>query len=248
MKHSKLASSLAAVSLLLTSSTFAADIKFSGFANIVAGTTTSSDEEFNGYTSDIDFNQGALFALQASSNLGNGLSVTAQLISRGIDDWDPQFEWAYIGYEVNDNLQVLAGRQRAPFFMYSDFLDVSYAYNWITPPSNVYDLAFDSFDGLGLIYTSELGEFDSTLHLTAGRNQDSFDLGGGNVVRPDFNKLIGVAWTLNRDWLTLRSAYFQTDMTIPVTALDGLRGLWDGVGFSDISDNLKAEEDKVTFA
>jgi methyl-accepting chemotaxis protein len=29
-------------------------------------------------------------------------------------------------------------RRRAPFYMYSDFLDVSYAYHWIKAPSGVY--------------------------------------------------------------------------------------------------------------
>ncbi len=252
MKHNKLTSLFATIPLLIATSSYAADINFSGFANIAAGITTSSDETFDGYTSDIDFNEGSLFALQVSSDLGDGLGVTAQIIARGEDDFDPKFEWAYVSYEFNDNWKVLAGRQRAPFFMYSDFLDVSYAYNWITPPQGVYDLAFDSFDGLGVIYTSQLGEFDSTLHFSAGRNRDDFNLAdpseAENIVQPDFNKLVGVAWTLNRDWLTLRSAFFQTDMTLPVPALSGLVAGLDGFGFSQRSDNLEANEDKVTFA
>jgi len=251
MKHNKLASSLAAVSLLLASSTFAADIKFSGFANIVAGTTTSSDETFAGFDDELSFNEGSLFALQASSDLGDGLSVTAQLLSRGRDDWDPKFEWAFLGYEVNEDFKILAGRQRIPFFMYSDFLDVSYAYNWITPPRGVYSLPFDSFDGLGSIYTSQLGEFDSSLHVIFGRNQDEveFEAGGASVVSDiDVTNLVGGAWTLNREWLTLRAAYFQADLTLPVPALTTLSNGFTAFGSTEVGENLIANEDKVTFA
>lgn len=259
MKQNKLASSLVALSLLMTIPSYAADIEFSGFSTISAGVTTSSDESINGFTSDLDFNQGSLFALQTSSDLGNGLSVTAQLIARGEDDWDPRFEWAYLSYEFNDNFKILAGRQRAPFFMYSDFLDVSYAYNWITPPRGVYDLAFDSFDGLGFIHTAELGQFDSSLHIVAGRNQDTTE-NAGVEIKPDFNKLVGAAWTVNRDWLTLRAAYFETTMTLPIG--DEFASFWGDVGnayseagFTEIGadlvnvgNSIRIEDDVVSFA
>lgn len=248
MKPTTLKSLFAAVPLLMATSSYAADINFSGFATIAAGATTSSSEEFDGYTSDLDFNQDSLFALQISSDLGNGLSVTSQLIARGDDDWSPAFEWAYLGYEINDNWRILAGRQRAPFFMYSDFLDVSYAYHWISPPVGAYNLAFDSFDGIGSIYTSQIGEFDSTLHLVVGRNQDEIELSTGGTTNPDFKNLIGAAWTLNRDWLTLRGAFFQAEATIPVDAINQLTAGWTGAGFADLGNNLKAQGDDIWFA
>lgn len=250
MKSITLKSLCASLPLLVATSSYGADINFSGFATIAAGTTTSSSEAYDGYTSDFDFNQGSLFALQTSSDLGGGLSVTAQLIARGNDDWDPSFEWAFLGYEVNDNLKILAGRQRAPFFMYSDFLDVSYAYHWIAPPSGAYNLAFDSFDGLGAIYTTQLGEFDSTFHAILGRNQDEIalpDSVGGGTVTPDFKNVVGAAWTLNRDWLTLRSAFFSAKMTLPIAAFNPLVNGWTGAGFADLGESLKAEDDAVWF-
>lgn len=248
MKPTTLKSLLATIPLLVATSSNAADINFSGFATIAAGTTTSSSESFDGYTSDLDFNKGSLFALQTSSELGNGLSVTAQLIARGDDDWSPAFEWAFLGYEVNDNLRILAGRQRSPFFMFSDFLDVSYAYHWISPPTGVYNLPFDSFDGLSAIYSSQLGEFDSTLHMIVGRNQDEIDLSTGGIAKPDFKNLVGAAWTVNRDWLTLRSAFFQADITVPVGPINQLAAGWTAAGYTDIANNIKAEGDMVWFA
>ena len=151
--------------LILSSAIFAAnsqaEITLNGFASIVGGVTTSSDDTLYGYDQDIDFSQGSLFAIQASADLGDSLTATVQLLARGENDWDPDFEWAYIAYDASDNLRVLAGRQRVPFYMYSDFLDVSYAYPWITPPEGVYSVAFDTFDGLGAIYSTSMGSFDA---------------------------------------------------------------------------------------
>jgi len=248
MRNTTLKSFFAAVPLLIATSVSAADINFSGFATIAAGSTTSNEETYEGYTSDLDFNQDSLFALQISSDLGDGLSATAQLIARGENDWEPAFEWAFLGYDVSDNLRILAGRQRLPFFMYSDFLDVSYAYHWITPPTGVYNIPFDSFDGIGAIYSSQIGEFDSTLHVIAGRNQKEIALNSGDITKPDFNKLLGAAWTLNRDWLTLRAGYFQSEMTLDVAQLSDLASLWSQAGFNSVASNFVAEKDDINFA
>jgi hypothetical protein len=223
-----------------------AEINFNGFASIVGGVTTSSTDALYGYDDTIDFSQGSMFALQASSDLGEGLSVTAQIISRGSDDWSPNFEWAYVSYDATDNLRILAGRQRAPFYMYSDFLDVSYAYPWITPPTGVYDLIFDTFDGLGAVYSTSFGEFDTTFQVVYGRNDDELDA-FGEILDPNFNDLVGGSFTLNRDWLTLRGAYFQAEMNIPHSQINALGAGWQQAGFNDISSNVYVAEDTGTF-
>ena len=64
-------------------------------------------------------------------DLGEGLSVTGQIVARGVNDFDANFEWAYISYEINDNWTVQAGKKRLPLFYYSDFFDVGYAYVWM---------------------------------------------------------------------------------------------------------------------
>ena len=82
--------------------------------------------------------------------LGDDWAVTTQFVARGSNAWDLEAEWAYISFDASDERRLLFGRQRAPFYMYSDFLDVSYAYHWIKPPSGVYSLPFDVFDGINL--------------------------------------------------------------------------------------------------
>jgi len=223
-----------------------ADINLSGFASITGGITTSSDEVLYGFNDTFDFKNGSLLALQASSSIGEGIDITAQIVSRGENDWDTKFEWAYVSYNVNDNLRLLAGRQRAPFYMYSDFLDVSYAYSWVTPPKGVYDLVFDTFDGISGIYSSTIGEFDSTYHFILGNNSDEIEA-FDEITKPSMDNLMGGAATFTREWLTLRAAYFVADISLPLVSLGTLASGWDSAGFPEYADNTRFFEDEGVF-
>lgn len=233
--------------LCLPISIQAAEVNLSGFATLAGGLTLDDDESIEGYDDSFDFKPNSLLAIQASSDLGNGWGVTAQLLARGNEEWDINAEWAFISYDATDSWRLLFGRQRAPFYLYSDFLDVSYAYHWIKPPTGVYNLPFDTIDGIGSIYNSTLGDFDSTLHFSYGRNQDKFSTGGEEVT-PDFSNFMSIAWTLNWEWLTLRLSYAQTDLSIPVEALQPLLGGWNGAGFTSVADSIEIKDDNANFA
>ncbi|GAA6172816.1 hypothetical protein NBRC116592_24860 [Colwellia sp. KU-HH00111] len=236
--------------LILSSAIFAAnsqaEITLNGFASIVGGVTTSSDDTLYGYDQDIDFSQGSLFAIQASADLGDSLTATVQLLARGENDWDPDFEWAYIAYDASDNLRVLAGRQRVPFYMYSDFLDVSYAYPWITPPEGVYSVAFDTFDGLGAIYSTSMGSFDANFHMIYGGNNSEITV-AGETVKPDFIDSMGLVATITRDWLTLRTGYLQTEMNIPLQGTQPLIQGWQAAGFDSVANDINVMKDTGSF-
>jgi len=230
-----------------------AEIVFNGFASVVGGITTDSDERLyddyllHGYDDSFSFSKDSLFALQASSDLGEGLSVTAQILSRSEDSWNANFEWAYIAYDVNDNLRLLAGRQRTPFYMYSDYLDVSYAYPWITPPQWLYNISFDTFDGLGAIYNRNIGEFDTTLQLMYGRNNDDGNIAGEDDIKADYKDLFGISLTVVRDWLTLRAGYNQTDLNMPIEAFNDISAMWREAGYTNVANNVEISEDLGTF-
>jgi len=234
-----------AVASSLITTSVQAEITFNGFASIVGG-VTGNDESIYGYDDTFNFAPDSLLAIQASSDLGEGLSVTTQIIARGTDDWDPAFEWAYIAYEASDNLRILAGRQRIPFYMFSDFLDVSYAYPWIEPPVGVYSFNFSTFDGLGAMYNSSIGSFDSSIHVIYGGNTTPLPV-GGVLQKSRLKNLTGIAWTLNRDWLTLRTAYFQADLFIEVPDFEPLIAGWTQAGFPEVGAGLKIEDDPGDF-
>ena len=224
-----------------------AEISFNGFANIVAGKASSGDTQW-GYDDDVDFKQDSLFALQASTDLGENLSATVQLISRGENDWDTEFEWAYLAYDLNDETRILIGRQRAPMYMFSDYLDVSYAYPWITPPEGVYDLELSTYDGISANYAFTVGEFDANAQLVFGSETNEIEI-LGQEVESEFDKIHGGSLTLNRDWLTLRAAYLLMDLTLPAPGVDQLIAAWQNVpGLEFIGDEATIIEEEAKFA
>ena len=133
-----------------------ADVTINGFASIKAGMTTGSDESLYGYDKDIDFKNESLFALQIKSDLGEKLSITGQLVGRGSKDFDVGFEWAFLTYQLADNMHINAGRLRTPFFKFSDFKDVGYAYDWLRVPQGVYGLCFDNIEGISFYRTAQI--------------------------------------------------------------------------------------------
>lgn len=242
--------SIALVSALASTSLHA-EIHLSGFASIVGGVTTSSDEQLYNFNDSFNFKEGSLVALQASSDLDNGLGVTVQIMAKGEDDWKPEFKWAYVSYDASDSLRLLAGRQRIPFYMYSGFLDVSYAYGWIEPPKGVYDVVFDTFDGLGAVYTTNFGSVDATFHGVYGTNNDELTIFESTDFEteftPEINDLTGLSTSFTYDWLTLRAGYFIADVTMPIGGFNQLAAAWQQAGFTDIANNTMVEEDTGKF-
>lgn len=201
------------------------DIRLNGFATIAAGTTGASDESAYGYEDVTAFDQDSLLGLQASSNLGDGLEATVQIKAEGIDGWEPTFEWAYIGYRVNDSMKVLFGKQRHPFYLYSDYLDVGYAYHWVTPPRGVYDLPFDSIDGASMLYTTMLGDVDTSLQFGFGRSKASVRIFGEDV---DFDakNMMSVNATFSYESFSFRFGRSQAKLDMPISDLQALAGGW----------------------
>ena len=140
-----------------------AEVVINGFASIVAGSSLEDDKSYYGYDKEISFENDSKMALQFSADLGEGLRATAQIIARGRNDFNPDFEWAYISYEINDQFMLMAGRQRFNLYKYSDYIDVGYAYHWITPPRGVYSLPFNSGEGVGLTYSDLWGDSDAEI-------------------------------------------------------------------------------------
>ena len=211
MKNKVAISLLAALGLM--SGNAIAELQFNGFASIKAGISLDDDKSLFGYDDSVSFKPESLFALQTTATLGEGLTATAQVMARGKDDFDAKFEWAYISYALGDNGQINAGRLRIPFYRYSDFLDVGYAYNWLRPPSTVYNLPFSNFDGISYTHNHTLGNWDSTVQVSFG----SFD-GGINLISDsdpsELESLAGINWTLGNDWITARAVYMVAETTI----------------------------------
>lgn len=243
---------LTAVLVLLAAAPLQAEVRFNGFASIVAGTTFDEDESLYGYDDTLSFKPESLFALQVSSDLGDKLTATAQIISRGENDFETDFEWAYLSYQLNDNTQMSIGRMRIPFYRYSDYLDVGYAYTWVRPPQSVYNLVFSTFDGVSVINNHTLGSWDSSLQFIYGSYT-----GGINLLSDDdpseLNDMAGLNWTLSYDWFTARAVYIQAETSTSfANDPDPNQTLNTGIGlvgniFPDAANGLLVDEDDGSF-
>lgn len=190
-----------------------ADITINGFASIKGGMTTGSDESLYGYDKDIDFKNESLFALQVKSDLGDKLSITGQLLGRGSKDFDVGFEWAFLTYQLTDNMHINAGRLRSPFFKYSDFKDVGYAYDWLRVPQGVYGLGFDNIEGVSFYRTAQLGSVESTLQIVAGAYDGEATVSGVEV-GAELKNVLGITWELSQGNLSGRAAYLAGKVSV----------------------------------
>ncbi|QJR79321.1 porin [Alteromonas pelagimontana] len=225
---------------LAFSSTANADIQFSGFGTVSAGVLTEENTKIRDYTdTDVNFSQGSFFALQAFSDLGDGLSVTTQIRARGNEDWDPEFTWAYLSYQAKNNWRIQVGRQRIPVYLYSDYLDVSYAYHWIAPPTEVYQSFFDSINGVSSIHDFTVGESQVNLRFYYGQENNT-----DNGVEFDIDNVFSAVASVNYDWWTFRTTYLNLELGADL-GLTPLADAWRQTPFAYIGDDLEIYEDTL---
>ncbi|WP_278382934.1 porin [Pseudoalteromonas distincta] len=237
-----------AVCAVLASSYASAEVRINGFASIVGGKSLDSDQTLYGYDDDISFKNESKFALQLSADLQEKLTATAQIIARGEDDFDATFEWAYVTYEYSDELQFSAGKMRVPFYKYSDFLDVGYAYRWVRPPRSVYGIPFSTYEGLSVVYNNQLGDWDSTLQGFYGAFDGDIDVFGDSLPA-ELNNLGGINWSLSYEWFSARAAYIVADTSISSNDSDliGLVEVLNTNGLTSTANDLITDEDETTF-
>jgi hypothetical protein len=228
-----------------------AAVDINGFASIKGGMALSNDDELYGYDDDFSFKNESLAALQVKSDLGDKLSVTAQLLGRGADDWDVKFEWAFLSYDLTDSLRINAGRLRTPFYKYSDFRDVGYAYDWSRVPQSVYGLGFDTIEGASLYHTTTLGNFDSTLQLIIGSYDGEEEI-GGTTAEAQIDNVTGVAWEVGQDGYSFRMAYLIGKSTFSINQLDtpvsGLYAQLTAFGLGALAKDLDIVDESSSFA
>jgi hypothetical protein len=239
---------LASAILLAAPTLFAQSVQITGFGQMVAGTVSDGDSfPGTGYDSDWDFKDESLFALQVRGDLNDQWSATAQLVARGRDDFDPEFAWAYVGWNGGNGWSAKLGRQRLPLYRYSDFLEVGYAFPWLRVPNAIYNLEFNNFDGASAAYAFGTGAWFTTVQGSVGRFEGDIEL-SGNPAEAELASLVGIsAETIYGDWLTLRAGYFKADVTIVSPALSPLLSTLRTNGFGNVASRIDYDNDPGSF-
>ena len=181
-----------------------ADIQINGFANLIGGMTLDDDESVYDYDSDFNFDPASVFGLQVRGDVSDKLSATAQLVGRGSEDYDADFEWAYMTYMLNNNFNISAGRLRMPLFKYSASLDIGYSYHWLTPPDAVYGIDFNNIDGVRVDYMNYSGDWEYGAQFTVGRVEADTTI-SGTPAALELENVVAVSFEATRDWFSART-------------------------------------------
>lgn len=240
---------LGILAALATTSAAAENVQISGFGQVVAGTVVDGDHfPATGYDGDLSFREESLFAVQVRGDLNDQWSATAQIVARGAQDFDPEFAWAYLGWNGGNGWSAKLGRQRIPFYRYSDFLEVGFAFPWLRVPNAVYNLDFANYDGASLGYAFATGEWFTNIQTVAGSLNDDVVFGSGVTAATELENILGVAAdTTYADWLTLRASYFRGEATLDIPALNPLFTGLRANGFGNVASRLDFDGDKASF-
>ncbi|GLS90492.1 hypothetical protein GCM10007916_15590 [Psychromonas marina] len=181
------------------------DIKISGFGSVAVG-KSNNDVGYAGYTSERwDVSQDTLAGIQLDVKINDKAKFVTQVVSNARYDYDLSVEMAYVSYDFG-LLTARLGKLRTPMFMYSDYLDVGYAYPMLRPSQELYEnLIISSYTGMDLLIPIEFD--DSSLVL-----QPIVGIGEVNERDSQFGKVtLDKMWGLTAHWyvgdFTFRGSY-----------------------------------------
>lgn len=241
--HMKMKTTLITAAIALAGASYAqAEVKVNGFANLVAG--KASDPVY-GYDTDLDFSTDSAFAIQLSADINSNTTATAQLLSRGSDNYDADFEWAYLTHTLTPSSRISAGRLRLPLYRYSDSLDVGYSYHFISAPSAVYDTPYNNIDGVRYDYSGFSGALDYSFQVAAGQS-DTSTTRNGIASDVKISNAYLVSAEVGYDNLRGRTVYAKADVSIDSAPLTTGTALLENVDAS-LANLLRAEDDSGLF-
>jgi hypothetical protein len=166
------------------------------------------------------------------------LSVTGQFVGHTNDKRGSGVEWLYITYEPTRSSQIKLGKQRTPFFNYSDSIDVGFAYPWITLPQQVYSsVFFSTFDGILANHEWSTKKFVINIEGYWGSFDDKIYAADAGVPS-NVNDLRGFITKLSYDNWVFRAAFHTADATIEVEELKLFSNVLNQFGFTQSAESL----------
>ncbi|MDO6694543.1 hypothetical protein Q4574_14700 [Aliiglaciecola sp. 3_MG-2023] len=217
-------------------------LAFSGFARVVMGHLDDENAEYVGYDNSISFDQQSLLALQADYTFSEQLSLTAQVIGHTAEQRASGLEWLYLTYTPTDTaLQIKLGKQRIPFFNYSDSIDVGFAYPWLTLPQQFYDTAFFStFEGVLANYQYVYDAWVMNFEGYWGYYDDKIYLATGEI-DTKVTGLYGFNTSASYNGFTFRAAYNQGNANLTLPGAAQFVDVLNQYGFSQNAESLNPD-------
>jgi len=216
-------------------------LKFSGFTRVVLGYLDDKNAEYVGYDNSISFDQQSLLGLQADYTFNDQLSLTGQVIGHTGEQRSSGLEWLYLTYTPSKALRIKLGKQRIPFFNYSDSLDVGFAYPWLTLPQQFYDTAFFStFEGVLANYEYVFDNWVMNFEGYWGRYDDKIYLASGEI-DTQVTGLYGFNTSAAYNNWTFRAAYNEGNANLTLPGAARFVEVLNQFGFSQSAETLNPD-------
>ncbi len=247
------------VFLLTNARVEAVEYDVSGFMSVGAGRINTADTKFEDYDNHISFDLDTVLAAQLDLRLTHKISVTTQVTSKGYrgngdTEYKPQFEWAYLTYQMNTAWKFRVGKMAVPYYMISDFIDVGMAYPWVRPPIDVYPyfvLPIATHEGIEFLYNKKFVAFNFVLQGIYGEFENSI-MADTLTYRMKGDPVKGFNVSFSNDIYTLRYSYLDLRLSFKSPQFNQLLDAYYGLGerypeFNDIADAFDTGKESNKF-
>jgi hypothetical protein len=206
-------------------------------------TSSSAEAQGAGHTRAWSAAVDSLLAAQVGVQLTPQLSAVLQLVSEQNADssFSPHVEWAYVKYQFTPDFSVRVGRTNLDEFLLTDSRNVGFAYPWVRPPIEVYNLVpVTNSDGIDFNYRLAVADGSNSIDASIGHAHYHYPVSSTqSTVTSDVTEELLLVDTFQRGAATLRLSYGQAHVTFPTfdPLFDAFRELGpQGVGIADLYD------------
>lgn len=198
-------------------------IKIGGFLSTYGNITDKETPylRFAQATDRADFSRETILGLQFEAQLNDKIKLVTQLVGdRYLDDFSVNIDWAFIKINLNDYVDLRMGKLGLPAFLYSDYLNVRYAYTWARVPNEAYEMMpLSAYTGADLLIQIPVWDYTLNLQPYYGNASLTSPFGFAGEVTTTLEELLGLVVTLELDMQTFRVSYFEGEASMKDPAL-----------------------------
>ena len=171
---------VALVALCASPAVFAQfDYAVSGFGTVGYATSNSPDTYVRYVNDRGTFLRDSVAGLQIDAKAFDEFGATVQFKVAPYADRDNKYtasvSWAFGSWRPTNDWLIRVGKQRTPYYLYSQSLDVGASYDFARLPIEMYSIsASDNFIGLAIGHTWHVGDWETSLDGYGGYFQSNY--------------------------------------------------------------------------